>query len=133
MKRYCECRKSRDSAKFCFADKIIERQNEDLAVYYDALGYDRIKALGYKECSLKNELQKKNVTVKLLEEFRRVFSVGAKMLVTTIKAKMDMVYSKYGIRQAGVASHLAKKYGIRMKAIKITLDDGSRKGGYEFI
>ena len=46
---------------------------------------------------------------------------------------MDMVYSKYGIRQVGVASHLAKKYGIRMKAIKITLDDGSRKGGYEFI
>lgn len=133
MKRYCECRKSRDSAKFCFADKIIEQQNEDLAVYYDALGYDRIKALGYKECSLKNELQKKNVTVKLLEEFRQVFPVGAKMLVTTIKGKMNIVYSKYGIRQAGVASHLAKKYGIRMKAIKITLDDGSRKGGYEFI
>lgn len=133
MKRYCEYRKNKDLAKFHFANRVMERQNEDLAVYYDALGYDRIKALGYKESNLKNELLKKRKTHRLLEDFSILFPVGTRMLVSTIKEKMNAVYSKYGIQQKGVASHLESTYGFKMKAIKITLDDGSRKNGYEFI
>lgn len=133
MKRYCEYRKNKDLAKFHFANKVMERQNEDLAVYYDALGYDRIKALGYKETNLKNELLKKRKTHRLLEDFRLLFPVGTRMLVSAIKDKMNSVYSKYGIQQKGVASHLESTYGFKMKAIKITLDDGTRKNGYKFI
>lgn len=50
-----------------------------------------------------------------------------------IKQKMEEVYARYGIRQKGVASHLEKRFGIKIKPAKITLADGSRKGGYEFI
>ena len=55
------------------------------------------------------------------------------MLTDVIKRKMEEVYARYGIRQKGVASHLEKRFGIKIKPAKIPLSDGSRKGGYEFI
>lgn len=55
------------------------------------------------------------------------------MLTDIIKLKMEEVYARYGIRQRGVASHLEKKFGIKIKPVKIPLADGSRKSGYEFI
>ena len=55
------------------------------------------------------------------------------MFTDVIKRKMEEVYARYGIRQKGVASHLEKRFGIKIKPAKIPLEDGSRKGGYEFV
>ena len=100
---------------------------------FASLGYERIKALGYKELNLKNEMMNRRETYHLYKEFRAIFPVGTRMLTDMIKQKMEEVYAKYGIRQKGVASHLEKRFGIRIKPVKIPLADGSRKGGYEFI
>ena len=118
---------------FVLVDEVMEHQCEDLKLYYDALGYERIKALGYKELNLKNEMMNRRETYHLYKEFRVIFPVGIKMLTDMIKLKMEEVYARYGIRQKGVASHLEKRFGIKIKPAKITLADGSRKGGYEFI
>ncbi len=48
MKRYCELRQMKETCMFYLASDIMERQYEDLRLYYDRLGYDRIKALGFK-------------------------------------------------------------------------------------
>lgn len=133
MKRYCEYRRNKETCMFVLVDEVMERQCEDLKLYYDSLGYERIKALGYKELNLKNEMMNRRETYHLYKEFRVIFPVGIKMLTDMIKLKMEEVYAKYGIRHKGVASHLEKRFGIRIKPAKITLADGSRKGGYEFI
>lgn len=133
MKRYCEYRKNKENCQYFIADAIMERQYEDLKLYYDSLGYERIKALGYKESNLKNEMMSKQATYHLYKEFRTIFPVGTRMLTDIIKLKMEEVYARYGIRQKGVASHLEKKFGIKIKSVKIPLADGSRKGGYKFI
>ena len=133
MKRYCEYRKNKESCMFVLADEVMERQYEDLKLYYDSLGYERIKALGYKELYLRNEINQKQKTYHLYNEFRAIFPVGTKMFTDVIKRKMEEVYARYGIRQKGVASHLEKRFGIKIKPAKIPLEDGSRKGGYEFV
>lgn len=133
MKRYCEYRSKKENCKYFIADTIMERQYEDLKIYYDSLGSERIKALGYKEINLKNEMKNKQATYRLYKEFRVMFPVGAKVLTDVIKSRMEEVYAKYGINQKGVASHLEKRFGIKMKSVKIPLADGSRKGGFEFI
>ena len=133
MKRYCEYRKQKETSMFVLVDEVMEHQCEDLKLYYDLLGYERIKALGYKELNLKNEMMNRRETYHLYKEFRAIFPIGTRMLTDMIKQKMEEVYAKYGIRQKGVASHLEKRFGIRVKPVKIPLADGSRKGGFEFI
>ena len=55
------------------------------------------------------------------------------MSTEDIKRIMTEIYAKYGISKKGVATHLERDYGIRLKPIKVAMPDGSRKGGYEFI
>lgn len=133
MKRYCEYRKNKETCMFVLVDEVMERQNEDLKLYYDSLGYERIKALGYKELNLKNEVMNKQATFHLYKEFRAIFLVGTRMLTDSIKLKMEEVYARYGIRQKGVASHLEKRFGIKIKPAKIPLEDSDRGSGYEFV
>lgn len=55
------------------------------------------------------------------------------MTTDEIKRIMGEIYQGYGITKNGVAKHLDKEYGIRMREVKITMPDGYRKRGYEFI
>lgn len=133
MKRYCELRQMKESCMFYLASEIIERQYEDLRLYYDRLGAERIKALGYKESSLKNELERHYRENDIKRRFREVFAIGKRMATEDIKRIMGEVYASYGIKKKGVATQLAREYGIRLKATKVTMPDGFRKGGYEFV
>ena len=133
MKRYCEYRKQKETSMFVLVNEVMEHQYGDLKLYYDSLGYERIKALGYKELNLKNEIMNKQATYHLYKEFRAIFPIGTRMLTDVIKLKMEEVYARHGIRQRGVASHLEKRFGIKIKPAKIPLENGSRKGGYEFV
>lgn len=133
MKRYCELRQLKETNPYYLADEIMERQYEDLRLYYDRLGYDRIKALGYKEKDLKNELERCYRENDIKRKFREVFTVGERMSTEDIKRTMTEIYASYGIKKKGVATQLERDYGIRLKPTKVTMPDGFRKGGYEFI
>lgn len=133
MKRYCELRQLKETNSYYLADEIMERQYEDLKLYYDRLGYDRIKALGYKEKDMKNELERSYRENDIKRKFREVFVVGERMSTEEIKRTMTEIYANYGIKKKGVAKQLENEYGIRMKYVKISTPDGIRKGGYEFI
>lgn len=133
MKRYCELRQLKETNLYYLADEIMERQYEDLKLYYDRLGYDRVKALGYKEKNMKNELERSYYENDIKQKFREVFVVGERMSTEDIKRTMTEIYAKYGIRKNGVAKQLENDYGIRMKYVKISTPEGIRKGGYEFI
>lgn len=133
MKRYCELRQLKETNPYYLADEIMERQYEDLKLYYDRLGYDRIKAVGYKEKDLKNELERSYRENDIKRKFREAFVVGERMSTEDIKRIMTEIYATYGIRKKGVAKQLERDYGIRLKSVKVTMPDGIRKGGYEFI
>lgn len=133
IKRYCELRQLKETNPYYLADEIMERQYEDLKLYYDRLGHERIKALGFKEKDLKNELERCYRENDIKRKFREVFAVGERMSTEDIKRTMTEIYAKYGIRKKGVATQLERDYGIRLKPIKVTMPDGNRKGGYEFI
>lgn len=133
MKRYCELRKLKETNPYYLADELMERQHEDLKIYYDRLGYERIKALGFKEKDLKNELERCYRENYIKRRFREFFVVGKRMTTEDIKRIMTETYASYGIKKPGVATQLARNYGIRLKSVKVTMPDGSRKGGYEFI
>ncbi len=133
MKRYCELRQMKESCKFYLASDIMERQYEDLRLYYDRLGYERIKALGFKEKDLKNELERCYRENEIKRKFREVFAVGERMSTEDIKRTMTVIYADYGISKKGVATQLERDYGIRLKPIKVTMPDGFRKSGYEFL
>lgn len=133
MKRYCELRQLKETNPYYLADEIMERQYEDLRLYYDRLGYYRIKALGYKEKDLKNELERSYYENDIKQQFREVFVVGERMSTEDIKRTMTEIYANYGIRKNGVAKQLERDYGIRLKSVKVKMPGGIRKGGYEFI
>ena len=133
MKRYCEYRKNKETCIFFLADIVMERQNEKLRLYYDSLGYERIKALGYKEANLKNEMASKHSESIIKKKFRSMFPVGTRLLTSEIKMKMEKVYEEYGVKKNGVAKHLGNRYGIKLRPVKIRMEDGSRKNGFEFI
>lgn len=133
IKRYCELRQLKETNPYYLADEIMERQYVDLKLYYDRLGYERIKALGFKEKDLKNELERSYRENDIKRKFREVFAVGERMSTEDIKRTMTEIYANYGIKKKGVATHLERDYCIRLKPIKVTMPDGIRKGGYEFI
>lgn len=133
MKRYCELRQLKETNPYYLADEIMERQYEDLRLYYDRVGYERIKSLGFKEKELKNELERCYRENDIKQKFREVFVVGERMSTEDIKRTMTEIYANYGIKKKGIATQLERDYGIRLKSVKVTMPDGLRKGGYEFI
>lgn len=133
MRRYSELRQMKESCKFYLASDIMERQYEDLRLYYDRLGYERIKSLGYKEKDLKNEMERSYYENDIKKKFRELFTVGERMATEEIKRTMTEIYANYSIKKKGVATQLERDYGIRLKSVKVTMPDGFRKGGYEFI
>ncbi|MDE6097049.1 MAG: hypothetical protein K2G52_12785 [Muribaculaceae bacterium] len=134
MKRYCGYRLAKEENFFFIADEVMERQYDDFKMYYDTLGAERIKALGYKESNLKNEIKNRSLKNEIWQRFRDAFKVGDRLTTSDIKKTMLNIYSEYGIKKNGVCvTSLEKMFGIGYRSVKIPMSNGSRKNGYEFI
>lgn len=102
----------------------------ELKYYYDELGGDRIKALGYKEKELKNEISIRYSDSKIRYKLSVIFLPNMKFTTDKIKELMNEVYQKVGVKKTGKASDLVNLYGFNIHPCKILMDDGSRKNGY---
>ena len=122
MKRYCE------SQEHPLVLSLIEESDDRIKYYYQELGAERCKALGYKESALRNEveLQCKTKSIKIL--LSQVFFPSMQITTEQIKKELAITYAKLGIKKAAVASDL-KKYGYEMKPTKVVVD-GVRKNGF---
>lgn len=132
MEHYCDCK----SPKCLFGMISTSWADEfypDMRMYYNELGGDRIKALGYKESALKNAILIQQQKPRIIYEMRNAFRSGEQWTNEQIKAKMNEIYSRLGVKKNGVATHLERDYGIRSREIKIVQADGRRKNGLEFI
>lgn len=131
MTSYCEYKAKGlclDMAAFS-----LEQKYPELKYYYDELGLERIKALGYKEKELKNEISIRYSDSKILYRLRGIFLPDTLHTTDRIKELMNGVYQKIGIKKKGKASDLENLYGFKIHPCKILMDDGSRKNGYKIV
>lgn len=131
MAQYCKYK----SQGLCFdmVSFTLEQKYPELKYYYEELGGDKIKALGYKEKELKNEISVRHSTAKIHYELNKIFKPNMEFTTEKIKELMNEVYLKLEINKKGKASDLEKLYGFRIHPCKIPLDNGDRKNGYRII
>jgi len=131
MMHYCEYK----TKKFCF-DLVaftLEQKYPELKYYYDELGFDRIKALGYKEKELKNEIGIRHLNNRIRYELKEIFQLNTSFTTDKVKELMNDVYQKIGVKKKGKASDLENLYSFKIHPCKILMNDGSRKNGYKII
>lgn len=109
---------------------FLEKKYPELKLFYDELGGERIKALGYKECNLKNEIALKNMNARLRNEF--ILQLSHRTLnADTIKAVMNGIYAKFGLKKIGKVSDLQELYGLKVTRHRPTVADGKREYVYQ--
>ena len=93
IKNYCELRDS--NSIYALALNNIESRFPQLKLFYEELGSERIRALGYKEKELKNEVNIRHLNNRLTEEMCRCFPIGDKLYSRDeIKGIMEAVFTK---------------------------------------
>jgi len=127
MKAYCSLRENSDENFLApYQISMIERNNENLRVYYDELGPERIKANSYQENRLQNELNVKKSDVRIRVAFDKVLPRWEWKTTQEWKALMDKVYQELGVRKKGVRTHLVNLYGYKMEK-KTPKDDFGKR------
>ena len=136
MEQYCKYRQQTLEENFMapwFAAQL-ERQNESLRVYYDELGAERIKALGYKEKSLQAEMKAKKVDCYVRAAIDKIIKkTGREHTAQEWKAIMGKVYEELKIDKKPVRTNLEKLYGYKMKQHHRSDNFGNRYYTYEII
>ena len=122
MKRYCETQEQP------LVLSLIEETDDRIKLYYQELGAERCKALGYKESAMRNEVALRNKIKSIKILLSQVFFPSMSVTTEQIKRELAIIYTKLGIKKAAVASDL-KKYGYEMKPAKVVVN-GVRKNGY---
>lgn len=135
MKTYCDYRKLKEDAKglsFCIAMTTLESRYPKLIYYYDQLGADRIKALGYKESALKNEIMaevsKERISMMLQTTITQNHPYQANVLKEIIKE----CYRRNGVTKTAKFTDLEKVYGMSVQLVKVQVN-GSRENRYKVI
>lgn len=113
MKTYCELREKQHDINNDVDNQInmMERSDERLQVYYDALGSERIKANSYQENRLQEELRVKKCKERIRVELDKRIKVGDEHTAQEWKAILNEIYLMVGIKKTGVRTHLVKYYG----------------------
>lgn len=132
MKRYCDYRTNRMS--FDLVAQTLSQKYPELPLYFDELGESRIKALGYKEKDIKNEIRLRHNQERLTAEMQRCFPVGDRLYSSTeIRATMNEVFEKFGHGKKGKITDLEEHYKVQTKLVKPTLANGVRKNLYKVV
>lgn len=132
MKNYCELRDN--NCIYALTLNNIESRFPQLKLFYEELGSERIRALGYKEKELKNEVNVRHLKNRLIEEMRSCFPVGDRLYSSAeIKEQMNGVFVKVGVKRNGKISDLELHFGISTKLVKATVGVGVRKNRYKVI
>lgn len=132
MRNYCELRDN--NSIYALTLNNIESRFPQLKLFYEVLGSERIRALGYKEKELKNEVNIKHLNNRLTEEMCRCFPIGDKLYSRDeIKGIMEAVFTKAGIKKIGKITELEELYKVKMQLVKATVSVGVRKNRYKVV
>ena len=128
MKKYCDYKDSNNPFEALTA--TLEKKYPELKLFYDELGGERIKALGYKENELQNEIKWRDIKNRLRNEFISLFS-KCSLSAEKVKSAMNEVYAKFKVNKKGKVSDLSKVYGLKVTQHKVTVSNGKREYVYE--
>jgi len=126
MQRYCNAQDNKKGMLF----SLIELEYPEIKYYYEQLGSERIKALGYKRSELNKEISTKQKRGMICNELEKRLKDKSRMSVSEIKAMLKGIYVELGIEKAAKATDLQNFYGYEIKECKVSMEDGTRKNGY---
>lgn len=132
MERYCEYR-DKKGLSYDLLMMDFEKKNPKFRTYYDAIGSKRIRALGFKEKSLQNELKMTKQSYQIHQRMREAFPVGTQLSAEQFKKRMNEIYTEVGVKRNGKVSDLQKEYGMKVQMHNINVSTGVRKRFYEII
>lgn len=132
MKRYCDYKSNR--VKFDLAAQTLAQKYPELSLYFEELGEMRIKALGYKEKSIREEIKLRRNQERLIAEMQARFPVGDRLYSSAeMRATMNVVFEKFGHGKKGKITDLETLYKVQTKREKPTLANGVRTPLYRVI
>lgn len=132
MERYCEYR-DQEGLSYDLLMMDFEKKNPKFRTYFDAIGSKRIRALGFKEKSLQNELKMTKQSYQIHQRMREAFPVGTQLSAEQFKKRMNEIYTEVGVKRNGKVSDLQKEYGMKVQMHNINVSTGVRKRFYEII
>ena len=95
--------------------------------YINLIGFEKIRALGYKECNIIKFLTPELLII----DFSSVFSIGSKYTTKQIKALLADYYITNSISRTPKASDLEEYFNL--KPVKIKNESGKWEHGFEII
>lgn len=105
--------------------------------YYNLLGKDKIKSLGYRkdrleaECEgMKNSFKSRN---EVLEDIQSLYPIGTRVLVSKVKADLQEIYDRYSLGKVAKAKDLEKYYDVQQIRFPKNPETGKRDLGYEIL
>ena len=129
MKMLCDCYFS-DSNFFTDYDKILQtiipREYQN---YINLIGFERIRALTYKEALLKRDI---NNNILVLDSISSLFSIGSKYSKATIKEMLRRFYEENNITKTPKATDLGEYFVLR-KCQFVDKELGKRVEGFEIV
>lgn len=99
--------------------------------YYAVLGAERMKALGYHEANIKEELDFIQTKTNILHEMQQVFRKGMRIPLKDCKKMLAGIYKKLGLKRNAKATEIGKY--IRTRKVKVTVAKGKQVDGIEIL
>jgi len=97
---------------------------------YNTLSKDRLKALGYREKAIKDEINEKKAFLKIQNALSNVLTSGNKYSSSELKLIIQKVYDDLKIIKTAKGTDIEKYYPSAQN-VSITDSDGKRKKGYK--
>lgn len=129
MKSYIEA-KTANKLRLDFIIDDIAKKHPEIKYYYDQLGGERIRALGYKESKIKVELHNLRTANKVPYELRQLLKNEERISNTMLKQTIQHVYNKLGIRKTAKATDITIYFPNSKGGQKITDSTGRRVNGW---
>ena len=129
MKSYIES-KSTNTLRLEYITDDIAKKHPKIKYYYEQLGEERIKALGYKESKIKVELQNLHTANKVPYELRLLLKNEERISNTMLKQTVQYVYDKLGIKKTAKATDIIAYFPKSKSGQKINDTTGRRVNGW---
>lgn len=130
MKSYIEA-KTAEGLRLDFTISDIDHKHPEIKYYYEQLGGERIRALGYKESHLKVELKNWRRETQVPYELQEQLRNGQRITNALLKQTIQNVYDQLEIKKTAKATDIIRYYPSSKGGQKFTdTTTGRRVNGW---
>lgn len=129
MKSYIEA-KSNHQLRLDYISDEIANKHPEIKYYFEQLGGERIRALGYKESKIKIDLKNRRIANRVPHELQRLLRNGERISNSMLKQTIQYVYDKLDIKKTAKATDVRCYFPNSKGGQKITDPTGKRINGW---